>query len=155
MEQRTDSASDALLPQKEISQMNKNALYAIAVMMGMMGMTNTTNTTSMAQSATKSASAAQVSGATHGGTAWSAQGKTVRIYTTARDDGQRLSLTGTVNFVPGSQPLEGDVSVFVDPSHRFQTLLGIGGAITDASAAVFAKLTADQQQALLTAYYDR
>ncbi|MCX7219980.1 MAG: glycoside hydrolase family 30 protein, partial [Burkholderiales bacterium] len=39
--------------------------------------------------------------------------------------------------------------------HRFQTLLGIGGAITDASAEVFAKLTADQQQAVLTAYYDR
>lgn len=43
--------------------------------------------------------------------------------------------------------------VFVDPSHQFQTLLGIGGALTDASAEVFAKLPKAQQQELLQAYY--
>jgi glucosylceramidase len=47
------------------------------------------------------------------------------------------------------------VSVFVNPQKRFQEFLGIGGAITDASAEVFAKLPADTQAELLEAYYDR
>ena len=37
----------------------------------------------------------------------------------------------------------------------YQTFIGIGGAITDASAEVFAKLPEDKQQELLNAYYDR
>jgi glucosylceramidase len=36
----------------------------------------------------------------------------------------------------------------------FQTYLGIGGAITDAST-VFAKLTKENQQEFLDAYYDK
>ncbi|MFC7669552.1 glycoside hydrolase family 30 beta sandwich domain-containing protein [Hymenobacter humi] len=43
--------------------------------------------------------------------------------------------------------------VFVDPAHAFQTMLGIGGALTDASAETFAKLPKAQQQEFLRAYY--
>ncbi len=52
------------------------------------------------------------------------------------------------------QPLETDVCVFVDPSKTFQSLIGIGGALTDASAETFYKLPPASQQELLKAYYD-
>ena len=44
--------------------------------------------------------------------------------------------------------------IFVDPSKTFQTVLGIGGALTDAAAETFYKLPADKQQELLRAYFD-
>jgi glucosylceramidase len=45
------------------------------------------------------------------------------------------------------------VCVFVDPGHAFQTLLGIGGALTDAAAKIFAKLPEPQRQEFLRACY--
>jgi len=42
----------------------------------------------------------------------------------------------------------------VDPQSAFQTFVGIGGALTDASAETFAKIPKDQQAELLRAYYD-
>ncbi|MEM6261579.1 MAG: glycoside hydrolase family 30 protein [Bacteroidota bacterium] len=82
-------------------------------------------------------------------------GKTSTIYTTASKTDLRLTQTGTATFAEAAQPLENEVSVFVNPNKSFQTFLGIGGAITDASAEVFAKLPAETQQELLTAYYDQ
>jgi glucosylceramidase len=83
-----------------------------------------------------------------------ARGRTIRVYTTADGVMPRLALTGTLSFAPARQPTETEFSVFVDPRQRYQTMLGIGGAITDASAEVFAKLPAARQQELLDAYYD-
>lgn len=81
-------------------------------------------------------------------------GKQSSIYTTASNTELRLAETGWATFEPADQPLENEVSVFVNPKKSFQTFLGIGGAITDASAEVFAQLPEDKQQELLTAYYD-
>ena len=67
---------------------------------------------------------------------------------------ERLTLTGTLDFSPAIQPPETEISVFVNPAVRFQHFLGIGGAITDASAEVFAQLPEDKQEELLEAYYD-
>ena len=83
-----------------------------------------------------------------------ATGATLEIHTTASGSADRLALTASVPFVHGRQPPEGDISVFVDPGKTFQTLLGIGGAITDASAEVFARLSPKEQERLLRAYYD-
>ena len=83
-----------------------------------------------------------------------ATGATLEIHTTASGSDHRLALTGSAPFVHGQQPPEGDISVFVDPGKTYQTLLGIGGAITDASAEVFAKLSPQEQEHLLRAYYD-
>src|SRR3954467_13207583 len=69
-----------------------------------------------------------------------AGGATLQIHTTAAGTADRLAAS-TSTFAPGVQPPEGDVSVFVDPAKAYQTLLGIGGAITDASAEVFATLS--------------
>lgn len=82
-------------------------------------------------------------------------GKESTVYTTASDTDLRLTQTGKVVFQPAGQPLEGDVSVFVNPEKSFQTFIGIGGAITDASAEVFAQLPPETQEAFLTAYYDK
>jgi glucosylceramidase len=82
-------------------------------------------------------------------------GRTIRVYTTAMDTDKRLALTEAREFVPGEQPAESEVSVFVNPAKRFQEFLGIGGAITDASAEVFAQLSPARQEELLEAYYNR
>jgi len=80
--------------------------------------------------------------------------KNVTVYTTAQQTDLRLSVSDNLVFTPLKQPLETQISIFVDPSITFQTLLGIGGAITDAAAETFAKMPADKQQEFLTAYFD-
>jgi len=78
----------------------------------------------------------------------------MRVYTTAKDTNYRLTKTATLEFFDFGQPLESQVCVFVDPSKTFQTIIGIGGAITDAAAETFSKLPECKQQELLRAYYD-
>lgn len=77
------------------------------------------------------------------------------IFATAKDTTLRLSKIAEVAFKDFGQPLETQVCVFVDPTRTFQTFIGIGGALTDASAEVFAKLPEATQTEFLTAYYDR
>ncbi len=97
----------------------------------------------------------------HGGNAparmaaFSPAGKTISVYTTARDAAARMAPGDSVTFQPARQPLEAEVSVFVNPDKRFQTVLGIGGAITDASAEVFSKLSPARQGEFIAAYYDK
>jgi len=79
----------------------------------------------------------------------------LEVYTTAKDTNKRLTLTQKSTMKAAVQPTEGEVSIFVNPNKRFQKVLGIGGAITDASAEVFAKLPANKQKEMLKAYYDR
>ena len=85
---------------------------------------------------------------------FSVTGKKVSVYTTADNTNYRISLTDTLHFSHMGQPLETQVCVFVDPRQRFQKLIGIGGALTDASAETFYKIPAASQQELLRAYYD-
>ncbi len=75
-------------------------------------------------------------------------------FVTARDSDLRLTKMSAVPFEYFGQPKETQVCVFVDPGKTFQTMLGIGGALTDASAEVFAKLPATKQKELLEAYYN-
>lgn len=84
---------------------------------------------------------------------YKAEGKTTIIITTAKDTDLRLSQTGQSVFSKSDQPLETENSIFVNPNNTFQTFIGIGGAITDASAEVFAKLSTKKQEELITAYY--
>lgn len=86
--------------------------------------------------------------------AYSAAGKSARVFTTAQGTDLRLAAApAPLAFRPAGQPLETQVCVFVDPDHAFQTVLGIGGALTDAAAETFFKLPKPQQQELLRAYY--
>lgn len=81
--------------------------------------------------------------------------ETVTVFTTAENTNFRLSKTDKQRFQKAVQPLETEISVFVDPRKTFQTITGIGGAITDASAEVFAKLSAVNQNKFLEAYFDK
>lgn len=79
--------------------------------------------------------------------------KAATVYTTTETSDLRLSKTAELQFGKSEQPLENEISVFVNPKREFQTFIGIGGAITDASAEVFAKLSSEQQEMLLDAYF--
>lgn len=81
------------------------------------------------------------------------EGKTAVIITTAKDTDLRLTQTAQIKFEKTEQPTEGNNSIFVNPNNTFQSFIGIGGAITDASAEVFAKLSPEKQAELLSAYY--
>ena len=78
-----------------------------------------------------------------------------QVFATAKDTTLRLTQTADVSFEDFGQPMETQVCVFVDPTRTFQTFIGIGGALTDASAEVFAKLPEATQNEFLTACYDR
>jgi glucosylceramidase len=78
----------------------------------------------------------------------------VTVYTTAEKSNYRITQTAVLSFSAYGQPLETEPAIFVDPNKKFQTFLGIGGALTDASAEVFAKLSKNKQQELLEQYYD-
>ena len=81
-------------------------------------------------------------------------GKRVSVFTTAKDSGRRMAQGESVEFKAMGQPKETQTCVFVDPRRTFQTFLGIGGAITDASAETFAKLPQEKRSEVLKAYFD-
>jgi glucosylceramidase len=78
----------------------------------------------------------------------------VEIYVTAKDTGQRLAKADDVELADSPPINEKEAYIFVDPTKTFQTVLGIGGALTDASAETFYKLPEDKRQEILTAYFD-
>jgi len=81
-------------------------------------------------------------------------GKRAIVYTTADSTTLRLTPADTLTFKPSEPTSEQRVYLFADPRKTFQTLIGIGGALTDAAAETFAKLPEARQQELLAAYYD-
>jgi len=89
------------------------------------------------------------------GKKFSTSGKSITVYTSADSTDLRLTKTDNLQFSDLKQPLETQICVFVNPNKTFQTFLGIGGAITDASAEVFAKLSKDKQQEMLDAYFTK
>ncbi|MBL7781194.1 MAG: glycoside hydrolase family 30 protein [Saprospiraceae bacterium] len=82
-------------------------------------------------------------------------GKKVAVYTTAEKTTDRLSLRDSLSFKKMGQPLETQICVFVDPSKTFQTYVGIGAALTDASAETYAKLPLNKQQEFMEAHFDK
>ncbi len=82
-------------------------------------------------------------------------GKKVMVYTTAEKTTDRLSFRDSLSFKKMGQPLETQICVFVDPSKTFQTYMGIGAALTDASAETYAKLPLNKQQEFMEAHFDK
>ncbi len=76
------------------------------------------------------------------------------VYTTSKSEGKHIKRSNSAPFEKYGQPLEGDAYIFIDAKHQFETFLGFGGAITDASAEVYAKLPEDKREELIEAYYD-
>ena len=81
--------------------------------------------------------------------------KFAQIILTDSKTNDKLSDKGKVSFIDFPQPAETDICVFVDPDFKYQKLIGIGGAITDASAETFAKLPKEQQKEFLEAYFGK
>lgn len=86
---------------------------------------------------------------------YSPAAKKVTVYVTEKSSDKRLAKAGTLTFSDNVQPPETETLVFVDPAKTFQTMVGIGGALTDASAETFYKLPKDKQQEFLSAYFDK
>lgn len=82
------------------------------------------------------------------------QKRTVSVIVTAKDSKQKFKPSGNLVFTEFKQPLETQPSIFIDEYNTFQTFMGVGAAITDASAETYAKLPKDQQQAFMKAYFD-
>lgn len=99
--------------------------------------------------------AAQVSKTQKTTISFTPAGKQVKAYTTAENTDLRIALNDSAGFAAKPQPFENEVIVFVDPSKKFQTYFGIGGAITDAAAETFYKMPKDKQQEILNAYFDK
>ena len=87
--------------------------------------------------------------------AFSLNNRTVTVYTSADSTNFKLTKTDNLLFTDLKQPLETQTCIFVNPKNTFQTFLGIGGAITDASAEVFAKLSPGKQVEFLQAYFSK
>ncbi|RYY09588.1 MAG: glycosyl hydrolase, partial [Chitinophagaceae bacterium] len=88
-------------------------------------------------------------------TTFSVANKKVTVYTTAQNSQLRITKSAVLEFKPAPQPLETEPAVFIDAGKTFQTIVGIGGAITDASAETFARLPTETQKEFLTAYFDQ
>ncbi|QEM02360.1 glycosyl hydrolase [Mucilaginibacter rubeus] len=86
---------------------------------------------------------------------YSVMGKSVKVIVSEQKAGYKFKETETLKFADKSQPAETEVAVFIDPSKTFQTMIGIGGALTDAAAETYAKLPKDKQKEFLTAYYNK
>ncbi len=80
--------------------------------------------------------------------------RAVSVYVSAKDTGQRLARIDELHFTDLAQLSEKQECIFVDPTREFQTMLGVGGALTDAAAETFYKLPAAKQREMLTAYFD-
>src|SRR3989344_1536529 len=77
-----------------------------------------------------------------------------RVFLTAKDTEHRLCEVSRVPLQPHTWE-DWLNYVFVDPHKQNQTVIGFGGALTDAAAETLAKLSEDKQQELITAYFDR
>lgn len=64
-----------------------------------------------------------------------ADDKCIQVYTTAKDANLRMTLSDHLQLKPAQQSPENDIAIFVNPDRRYQTMLGIGGAITKTSGS--------------------
>ena len=77
----------------------------------------------------------------------------LKVIATSKLSGSKVS-TFTLE-QKSTQPIESEISVFVNPSAKFQTMLGFGAAITDASAEVYAKMSPSIQKKLMTMFFHK
>ena len=79
--------------------------------------------------------------------------KTAKQYTTSETGNLRLSYVGELRFTSENHS-EVDADILINQDKKFQNLLGIGGALTDASAETFFKMPASKQKEFIKSYFD-
>jgi glucosylceramidase len=77
------------------------------------------------------------------------------VYITSKGSGDRIARKAAASFAPLEQPDEHVPTIMLDRDRMFQSLVGIGGALTDAAAETFYRLPEAKQKELLTALFDR
>ena len=80
---------------------------------------------------------------------------TAEVYLTAKGTSDRLARKADLAPAMLEQPDEHVPTIILDESKAFQTIVGIGGALTDASAETFYKLPPEKQEEILTAFFDK
>jgi glucosylceramidase len=78
----------------------------------------------------------------------------VAVYETAQMTAHRLTRVADAQLAPGRPLDETRNYVFVDAGKAFQTVIGIGGALTDAAAETYYKLPEPRRHELMRAYFD-
>lgn len=77
-----------------------------------------------------------------------------KCYETAANTDKRLTMSVLKGSENATQPFENEVFIMADTLHRFQKFVGIGGALTDAAAETFYKLSPDKRKEFLKLYFD-
>lgn len=98
--------------------------------------------------------AASAQGAEVTSAAYTPSGGAVTVYTSASGAPAQMVRSEVAALQPGHALTERENSIFVDPTRRFQTVMGVGGAITDAAAETYAKLSKAKRAEFMKAYYD-
>ncbi len=83
------------------------------------------------------------------------EGKTAKVILTNAKAEERMVDKGAVKFEQFGQPKETEACIFIAPNFKYQKLIGIGGAITDASAETFYKMPKNRQKEILDAYFGK
>lgn len=74
----------------------------------------------------------------------------MKIVRTSRNGGERLSSSNSVNDTPGIRK----VSIHIDPSIRFQTIRGFGGAFTESAAYTLSRMPEQVRAQIIRDYFD-
>ena len=69
----------------------------------------------------------------------------ISVYLTA-ENGPKLAKQADETWIDNAPIVEKKEWIFVDPSKTFQSVVGIGGALTDAAAETFQKLPKTKQE---------
>lgn len=81
-----------------------------------------------------------------------AQNKAV-VYVTAKEQKLQLQQQSELTLSPLEQPQEWVPTIILDSKKQFQSIIGFGGALTDASAETIYKLPTDKQEEIINAYF--
>lgn len=74
----------------------------------------------------------------------------MKIIRTSRNGGERLSSSNLVNDTPDT----GKVSIIIDPSIRYQTIRGFGGAFTESAAYTLSRMPEQVRGQIIRDYFD-
>ena len=70
---------------------------------------------------------------------------------TARDSGERLAFQGQIASVSSELAPS---AIKLDPEQQFQTILGFGGAFTEAAAYTLSRINPEKRDEVIRSYFD-
>src|SRR5450759_1638959 len=95
------------------------------------------------------------SGTLHENSSANSRWNNADVYVTSKATNERIAKKNPLIFENLEQPDEHTPTIILDKDKAFQSIVGIGGALTDASAETFYKLPVTKQREILTAFFDK